>query len=258
MSDTGLPQPAEPPLPPEPPRRKLSASHRALWGLVAFLIAAKLLQMAIHLPLTLPGAAVLFSWEKGVAFFIALAFLGAGFAHVVTFPGMWDDGISNRGRIWLAIGTGVVLGLVMLGLDHVVHFSRALQAASGIAAPSLAFPASLLYYSYVGVCSAILFHLFTLSFVVWLIGVLILARSWPRATFWIVAIIVSLWEPLFVARQNHWALLHAQPLAGIAAMLGLYYAGDLLGAAYFRRFGFTAVLLLRLSMVIVWHIIGKL
>jgi hypothetical protein len=250
------------PLPPEPPRKKMTASHKALWGLVGFLVLAKLLQILTHMPLTVHGSDTLFSWgltwpPKGVVFFTAIALLGAVFAHGAAFPGMWDEDVSNRGRIWLPLMIGAVLGLTLQIVDRAVQFQQAYQAALALGPLQVAFPWSLLYYPYVAVCAEILYHLFSLSLTVWFFGTLLLARSWPRATFWTVALLVSLWEPLAMARAHHWALLHAQPIAGIAVVLALIYAGEMIGAVLFRRYGFTAALVLRLSTVFVWHIIGK-
>jgi hypothetical protein len=41
-------------------------------------------------------------------------------------------------------------------------------------------------------------------------------------------------------------------------MLALVYAMDLAGAVLLRRFGFTAALVMRVSAIAVWHIIGRI
>ncbi|HEV2388330.1 MAG TPA: hypothetical protein VGS20_13870 [Candidatus Acidoferrales bacterium] len=241
----------------EPPRRKMSASQKALWGVVGFLVLAKLIELVVHMPVVNPSQTAIFAW-KWIAFFAILALLGSGFAHIITFPGMWDPAVDNRDRIWKPLGIGLAFGAALLAVSHAARFAAAQAAAIG--SPSLLhvpFPYSLLFYLYTGVCSSIFYCLFPIAFTVWFFGTLLLARRWPRHTFWTMAVLVSFWEPLTMAGRNHWALLRQPHVAGIVALLALLYAADFTAACLFRRFGFLAALALRLSLVVVWNIIGK-
>jgi hypothetical protein len=244
--------------PPPPPRMRMTASHKALAGLIGFLIAAKLIEMALRMPFRVPAQQAVFSWRL-VIFYVALALLGSGFAHVVGFPGMSEKGVSNRGRIWTPLAIGVVLGAALLAVDHAIGFARLDAATFGV--PTLSLPSgyNVFFQLFAAVDASILYYLFALSFTVWFFGTLLLSRRWPSQIFWIMAIFVSLLEPFAIASHGHWALLRLGPAsAGVAAMLALIFAMDLAAAILFRRFGFTAAVALRVSAIAVWHIIGKL
>lgn len=251
MNETGYPTPpAEPPM-------QLSASHKALAGLLAFLVLAKLIEMAVHVPFHTPQQIAVFSW-KSVIFFAAIALLGSGFAHIVGFPGMWEKRVSNRGRIWLPLFIGIVLGVGLLVIDRATGFGHIFAMTFGVSSLSLPFGYSVLYQLYASVCTSILYYLFALAFTVWFIGTLLLSRHWATQVFWILAVLVSLLEPWNIASRNHWALLRLAPApAGIIAVLALIYVMDFAAVVLFRRFGFTAALILRISAIAVWHIIGK-
>jgi hypothetical protein len=241
---------------PAPPPRKITDSHKALIALLAFLVLAKLVAMGVHIPFQNAGQRALFGW-KSIIFFMALALLGTGFAHIVGFPGMWEKEVSDRNRIWLPLAIGVVLGTALLAFDRGIGFAQLYAKAAGTVMSTPPFPYSALFQVFAGVGAAILYNLFSLAFTVWFFGTLLLARKWPSGTFWTMALVVSLWEPLTMASQRHWALFRLGPLsAGIMAILALIYVMDLVSVVLLRRFGFVATLVLRVSAVAVWHIIG--
>jgi hypothetical protein len=236
---------------------KLKASHKAMWTVIGLLILAKLVEVVVHIPNMNPSQQAIFSW-KTLGFFVALLLLGSGFAHIIGFPGMWDEKVTNRQRIWAPLGIGLVIGTALLAIDHAIGFDRLYAAALGMSSPGVPFPLSVLVQSYAAACAAILFNLFAVAFSVWFFGTLLLSRHWPSQTFWVIAVLVSAVEPLTMARQGHWALFHVAPVsAGLVALLLIYYLMDLAGAILLRRFGFTATLVMRISAVFVWHIIGK-
>ncbi len=236
----------------------LKPSHKAMWAVVALLILGKLVEMVVHIPNMNPSQQAIFSW-KTLGFFVALLLLGSGFAHIVGFPGMWDEKVTNRQRIWAPLGIGLVIGVALLAIDHAIGFGRLYATALGTSSLAVPFPYSVLVQAYDTVSAAILFTLFAVAFSVWFFGTLLLSRHWPRQTFWVIAVIVSAIEPLTMARQGHWALFHVAPVsAGLVAMLLLIYLMYLAGAILLRRFGFTATLVMQISAVAVWHIIGRI
>lgn len=237
---------------------KLKPSHKAIWVVVALLVLAKLVESLVHVPFTNPSQQAIFSW-KSLIFFVALLLLGSGFAHIIGFPGMWDEKVNNRQRIWAPVGIGLVLGVALLAADHSIDFSRLYAAAVGTSSLAVPFPYSVLVQGYAAICAAILFTLFAVAFAVWFFGTLLLARRWPAKTFWVIAVIVAALEPFTMVAPRHWALLHVGPVsAGLVAVLVLVYVMDLAGAILLRRFGFTAALVMRVSAVAVWHIIGRI
>ncbi len=243
---------------PAPPPSKMSPSHKALAGLLGFLLLAKIVEMVLHVPFLTTVQQAVFSWRMTL-FIAALALLGSGFAHIVGFPGMWEEGIGVSRKIWLPLAAGIVFGVVLLFADRSSGFATHSAAVAGVPTLALPFRFSVLFQLFAGVCAAILYNLFALAFTVWFVGTLILARRWPSATFWVLALLVSLWEPYMMASQGHGALIRSVHFpAGIWAMLALYYVVDLTATIFIRRFGFTAALVWRLSAVMVWHFAGRL
>jgi len=236
---------------------RMTASHKALLGMIVFLLAAKLIEMAARIPFQNPSQQAVFSW-RSVIFFVAIALLGSGFAHIVGFPGMWDRQVGNSGRIWAPLAIGIVVGVALLSLDHATGFAHLYAKAFGVSSLSLPFGSQVLFQLFAAVSASILYYLFAVAFAVWFFGTLLLSRHWPSQTFWVVAIVASLWEPLAVAGQHHWALMRLAPLsAGVVGLLVLIYTLDLAAVILFRRFGSTAALILRISAITVWHIIGR-
>lgn len=245
------------PLPPPPPALRLTASHKALWGLVILLLAAKLVETIVHVPFHNASQQAIFSW-KSVAFFVVLALTGSGFAHVATFPGMWAEKLRVRQKVWTPLVVGIVLGVGLLALDRASGFGHLFAAANGVSSLSLPLPYAIFFQVYAAICAAVLYNLFALSFTVWFFGTLLLARRWPSPTFWVMATLVSLWQPFTMASQHHWAIFHLEPIsAGIVGILVLVYVLNLSAAVLLRRFGFTAALVMWVSANVVWHIIGK-
>ncbi len=226
-------------------------------GVALLLVLLKLIETFAHVPFITPAEQAFFGW-KSVLFFIALLLLGSGFAHVLGFPGMWEKTVANRQRVWFPLLVGLALGALLLAASRAVASAHAQIALQAQAARAMPFFSLLLIQTYKGVGAAIFFTLFPVTFAVWFIGTLLLSRRWPTAVFWTVSAVVCLLEPYWTARSNHWLLLHATPVsAALVALLLLMYALDIVSAILLRRFGFTAVLVLRLSSVAVWHIIGK-
>jgi hypothetical protein len=237
---------------------KLKPSHKAIWVVVALLILAKVLETLIHVPLMSAPQQAIFSW-RSLAFFVALLLLGSGFAHIIGFPGMWDEHVTNRQRILVPVAIGLVVGVALLAADHSIGFSRLYAAAAGTSTLAVPFPYSVLVQGYAAMCAAILFTLFGVSFLLWFIGTLLLARRWPNVIFWVIALVAAALEPFTYAAPRHWALFHVAPVsAGLVAVLALVYVMDLAGAILLRRFGFTAALVMRVAAVAIWHIIGRI
>ena len=222
-----------------------SRSFQIYLGLVAFSAALLLLFVFVPVAAITPAQAGTFTWPVLIlAFLIGLAGLWA--AQKMQFPEFWDAKITNRQRLLIPAGLGLVAGLVFLALGR-------LQPLGEINVP---FPLSIPYYLYGGIVSEILYRLFLISILTWFISGVLLKYRGQQLTFWIVAIITSLLEPLGqLGTLYQLGLLRNgfSPVLGV--MLALAFAVNLLAAYLFRKFGFVAPLILRIAFYIVWHMV---
>ena len=95
----------------------------------------------------------------------------------------------------------------------------------------------------------VVYRLFLVPFALWLLSNLILKGRAQSSLFWVLAILTSALEPL-----TQFPDLQILP-AGLAVLLGLeYFAINLTQAAFFRKRGFLAAILVRLGFYLVWHL----
>jgi hypothetical protein len=229
--------------------KKPSASTGIFLGLLVFLLIAKLIAVFFHVQFAVVPQQTLFRWYF-VFLFTVLAGLGLLFARLTDFPELWDRQVTYRLRLVVPLALGFGLGAAALALDRSCGISRAWAAVANVPTIHPPFPSSLLLYSYSAVAGEIFFHYFPLPFLLWFFSTLLFARRHQEETFWALALIVSFWEPLTQING-----LKGYPLAS-AAVFGLAYAENFLGAYLFRRAGFLAPLALRLGYYAVWHIMG--
>jgi hypothetical protein len=100
---------------------------------------------------------------------------------------------------------------------------------------------------------------FTIPFFLWLISNLVLRRRWQEQTFWVLAVLLSLFEPI----AQGLAIVFLKPSAdpGILLLTQFLpyfitnYPLNLGQAAFFRKYGFLASFTMRLGFYMVWHVI---
>lgn len=165
--------------------------------------------------------------------------IGVKLSNKAGFPEMFDVRVSQDQRFLFPALLGLAVGgiLVIFDLFHPL----------GI--PHIEFPISVAVYVHGGILSEIFFRLFPIPFLVWLISYVFLRNRWQTQAFWIVAALVSLFEPLMqvIALKQHLPLL--------MGLFGFIYAVNLTSAYFFRRYGFLANLTMRLSTYIIWHML---
>lgn len=221
--------------------RDLSHSTKTYLALVLFLIAVKILFLAF--PTTFPSADQegAFSWFTIVTVSI-LGFIGLMLSRRAGFPDLWDAAISHRQRFLIPALVGLIYGVVTVLYD--------LRSPAPV---HLELPSSVPFYAYGATLLEILLRLFAVTFLVWLISNVILKGKWQTPVFWLAAVIAALYEPL-----PH--LTSALNTGGILAALGVLvaaplFAGNIVAAYLFRKYGFLAALTMRLSFYLLWHII---
>lgn len=174
-----------------------------------------------------------------------MGFIGLILARRTGFPELWDSRVSNRQRFLIPSVIGLVYGVVTIIID--------LQSPSPV---HLKLPLSIPFYTYGALFLEIMLRLFTIPLLVWFFSNLILRGKWQTTVFWLAAIIAALYEPLPHIREQ---LSGASGLAVLFVLLKwiiepLFLANVLTGWL-FRKYGFLAAFVMRLSFYLVWHII---
>lgn len=224
--------------------RDLSVSTRTYLGLIMFMVAVKVIFLLF--PTVFPGADQegAFSWTTILAIAV-LGFVGLILARRTGFPEIWDTKVSNRQRFLIPTLIGLVYGAITVIGD--------LPNPSPV---HLRLPLSIPFYAYGALLLEIMLRLFAITFLVWLFSNVILRGRWQTQVFWIAAIIAALYEPLPHMREQ------LNGVSGLAvaiiiikwAIWPLFLANVVTGWL-FRKYGFLAALVMRLSFYLVWHII---
>lgn len=230
--------------------RKLPVSQRSLATyvvLVGLLLVCKLFFDFLPAKYYLRDQASAFAWPTliGIAVF---GFAGLLLAPRVGFPDMWDERIPNTRRFALPVVDGIVYGLVTI-------FALDLLNPSDV---HIAFPASILFYTYGGIFLEILLRLFGLTLLTWVLAAAAGAVRLPRADdvgFWIANIVVSLYEPMpYIMEQLAKTPTRGDPGIWIHWAFEPLFLANLLTGYIYRRFGFLSAVVLRLSFYAVWHV----
>lgn len=221
--------------------RALPRSTKTYLALVLFLVAVKLIFLAFPTNFPLADQEGAFSWQT-IALVSALGFLGLMLSRRAGFPDFWEASISHRQRFLIPALVGLVYGLVTILYD--------LRHPAPV---HLELPSSIPFYAYGATFLEILLRLFAVTFLVWLISNVILRGKWQTQVFWLAAIVAALYEPLP-------GLTDIFNTRGMLAAVGVLlttplFAGNLVAAYLYRKYGFLAALTMRLSFYLAWHMI---
>ncbi len=173
-----------------------------------------------------------------------LGFIALRLAGKTGFPEIWDETISNKERFLypVLLGVGFALVEILIGL------------AMGLPDIHVPFPFSLPVYASGGIFLEIVYHLVPTVFLVWILSNVLLHGTRQGEVFVVVALLVSLWEPVMqITGMHQMGLL---PGTVIAAALFLFiFAGNLIPVTLFRKYGFLAPVVWRLTDYGLWHVI---
>ncbi len=160
------------------------------------------------------------------------------------FPDIWDERISNRERLLYPVLLGVAFAFVEILVGLAMNLPN-------IHVP---FPFSIPVYVSGGIFLEILYHLIPVVFLVWLISNVLLKGERQGEVFVVVAVLASLWEPVMqIAGMYQMGL-----LPGVVVGAGLFifiFAGNLIPITLFRKYGFLAPVIWRLTDYGLWHVI---
>jgi hypothetical protein len=221
-----------------------SISTRIYFGLIAFMITVKV--VFILFPTVFPGADQegAFFWTTILAIAV-MGFIGLILTRRTGFPDIWDPKISQRQRFLIPTVIGLVYGLITVIED--------LRSPSPV---HLKLPLSIPFYAYGAILLEIMLRLFAITFLVWLFSNVLLRGRWQTQVFWIAAIIAALYEPLPFIKAD----LAGVSGLGVATVLLAWtiqplFLANVITGWLFRKYGFLAALVMRLSFYLVWHII---
>ncbi|HEY0528370.1 MAG TPA: hypothetical protein VGD02_06045 [Gemmatimonadaceae bacterium] len=229
-------------------RFPLSERSLATYGLlVALLLVCKLVFVLLPVSYYLRDQASAFAWPTLLGI-ILFGFAGLLLAPRAGFADMWDEHVSNTRRFALPVVDGIVYGLVTIVALDLLNPSDV----------HIAFPASILFYTYGGIFLEILLRLFGLTLLTWVLAAVAGAVKLPRSEevgFWIANVVVSLYEPMpYILEQLAKTPPRGDPGIWIHWAFEPLFLANLLTGYIYRRFGFLSAVVLRLSFYAVWHV----
>jgi hypothetical protein len=226
-----------------------------VWAcIVAYLVVAKLLSLTlIPIGFVSGGQEALFSWQTLIIYAV-LGLVGVVLASYTGFPDALDPRVSNQWRLLYPVLTGMGIAVVAVLLDVLTSGTAAIARATGQSSFNIDFPGSLLAYSAGGILVDIEYRLFTVPFLLWLISNVLLRGRGQTQTFWVLAAISTLFEPLL---QGVGLFVLGGGVV-TPVMLGAYMVTaipqNFAQIFFFRRSGFLASILVRQAYYVIWHI----
>jgi hypothetical protein len=189
---------------------------------------------------------------QGVIAIGVLGLIGVLLSMRTGFPDAWDAKVSDIQRLITPIITGLLLGSLFLATDLITNMSRLQQEHLNIQATDIAFPASIFIYSAAAIVVEVVYRLLTIPLLLGLISIFVRSQSAREKTFWVLAILTSMIEPLTTTAASQFL----SPLS-LAFVLVQSFIANFLQAVFFRKYGFLAAILLRIAFYIPFHVIGS-
>jgi hypothetical protein len=230
--------------------KPISRSLRIFLWLVAYLVLVKLTLGLFPAVFRSPAQAKVFDWPF-LALWAALGFAGVTLSERTGFPPAWEKG-SARSRLLIPAFWGIGFGLLAIATDAATGWTEAIAAKLSQPSIHISFPASVVIYPGGAVIVEILYRLFPIPVLLWIVSSLILRGKGRDATFWTLAALTSLLEPLGDLG------LRDQGLPTMAAVFVQDYALNFTQAWIFRKRGFLASIVVRVAFYLVWHILPGL
>ncbi len=241
-------------------QNRLARIPGSVWAwllLVAYLVVVKFV-LTLLPPINVSIVAREFSWST-IALYGTIGFLGVLLSLVTGFPDALDQRISNRQRFLLPVLAGAGLGTLAVSIDLVTHGTKFIEAQTGEPSFNVYFPASLFVYSGGVVLVEAVFRMFVIPFFLWLISNMVLRKRGQEQTFWVLAVLLSLFEPVVQGLAIVFLKPSADPGMLLLTQFLPYfitnYPLNLGQAAFFRKYGFLASFTMRLGFYMVWHVI---
>jgi hypothetical protein len=196
-----------------------------------------------------PAQATLFAWPA-IGIIGCLGLLGAWLAATTGFPSAWDARIAYRWRLLLPIALGIAFAAIQILVNELTSFSALQAARHGVTQQYTSFVPMLLIFPAAAIIVEVLFRLFPVTVLLWLVSNVVLKGRGQAHTFWALALVSSV---VYVLTQVTDLLILPAPVM-IILMLALF-AENVTQAALFRKYGFLAAIVLRMTFYIVWNVL---
>jgi hypothetical protein len=190
--------------------------------------------------------------HQGVIAIGVMGLIGVWLSMHTGFPNAWDAKVTNRQRLGIPILAGLFLGSIFLATDVITGLSRLQREQLNIQSTDIAFPVSLVFYPAASIVAEVPYRLLTIPLLLGLVSIFVRSQRSRKRVFWVLAVLTSLIEPL----TNNAAAQVLAP-AALAFVAVQSFGTNFLQAAYFRKYGFVAAILVRAAFYIPFHIIGS-
>lgn len=221
---------------------KLSTSDSTFLGLILMMMTGKLLWIILKVDHPIVQQS-LNSWSMYILVSV-LGFAAIKLAARTGFPDIWDKEVFNKQRLLIPLLAGLGFGIINIIIAYALQLD----------VPMVKFPYSIPVYFSVGILMEILFHLIPIVILLWFVSDLMLKKIWQNEVFWILAIFLSLMEPVIQTIGMHQMGIISNML--FTAILFIFiFAANLLPIYFFRMYGFLSAVVWRLSFYLMWHII---
>jgi hypothetical protein len=184
----------------------------------------------------------------------ALGLLGLYLWRKLGLPEIWDAGVTNRQRFVIPLVVGAVLGILLIVLDLLF------RPINGIGAlPHPPFPTSLVASLAAGIGEETVFRLFFISLWTWLISSVVLRGRAQAVVYWVVSVFSAVAFAMShlpsVLFLKGWTTVAQVPPVLMIELLLLNGLISLVGAYYFRKYGFLATAGIHFWADVVWHVL---
>jgi hypothetical protein len=151
----------------------LSVSLKVYLGLMAFLVAIKLVLTYFPEVFRSPAQAAVFEW-KFLAIWTVTGLLGVMLAARTGFPPPWEEPGTNAKRVWLPLALGVALGAIAIVTDLATGWTKLVGEKMHLPTIHIEFPASALIYPGGAIIVKVIYRLLLIPLLLWLISGVIL------------------------------------------------------------------------------------
>ncbi len=180
-----------------------------------------------------------------IPFYSILGYIGLKlFEEKAGFLDMLDKEVTSKNRVIFPLILGVIFAIGAIIFDLLNPYS----------VPVLPLPYSIPYWIYVAIFDEFFWRMFVATFLIWLISFKVMGDKHQEIVFWGIAFLEAV---LYMFLQFNMFTQMVGPVTSILfAQIILISGGYMVAACYsYRKGGFLAVMILRLTQYMIYHVI---